>query len=130
MLYCEINENKCISINNEYELHKMAVRYLKSTDLLFTCPLPIDLTTDAMRIQANLKGYSAGTPDLLILSPNDEYAGLALEFKTPTGEGIISKKQYQFIETLSVECNYLVVVSNDFAEIIEVITKYVNNIKM
>ena len=128
MLFCKIENNNTLNIQNELDLHKAIVKFLKTTDLLFTCPLPCDLDTDEKRIMSSLKGYTKGTPDIFIFNKNNSYNGLAIELKTPKGYGTISKSQYAFIENLSCECDYFVLVSNDFSTIIECIVKYSHGI--
>ena len=128
MQFCEIESDCSLNIQTENDLQKAVVRYLRTTDLLFTCPLSTDLSTDALRINSYLKGYTSGTPDLLIFNKCGEYNGLAIEIKTPKGTGTISKNQFNFIELLSSECNYFVLISNDYATIVECITKYIYGI--
>ena len=77
MLYIDIDEYASISIMNEYDLHKAVVKYLKTTDLLFNCSNPIELDTDEKRIEASLKGYTAGACDIMIYNKNSSYGGLA-----------------------------------------------------
>lgn len=128
MMFLDIESENCLSIQSELDLHKAVVRFLRTTDLLFTCPLSVDLNTDEKRITSYLKGYTAGTPDLLIFNKGGNYNGLALELKSPKGSGKLSKQQHDFIEYLSAECGYFVLVSNDFASIVECIVKYMNNL--
>jgi hypothetical protein len=128
MMYIDIENNHSLSIRNEFDLHKQVVKYLKTTELLFNCNNPIELDTDVKRVQASLKGYTAGSCDIIIYNKNNTYGGLAIEFKSPTGLGVISKKQYEFIEQIAGDCNYFVLVSNDYSTIIECIVKYVWNV--
>ncbi len=128
MLYIDIDDYSTLSIRNEADLHKAVCKYLKTTDLLYNCNNPIDLDTDEKRIQASLKGYTAGSCDIIIYNQNKTYGGLAIEFKSPTGRGIISKKQYEFMEQIAGDCNYCVLVSNDYTTIIECILKYIHNL--
>ena len=128
MMFSDFENDNTLNIQTENDLQKAVVRYLRTTDLLFTCPLSVDLNTDEKRITSYLKGYTAGTPDLLIFNKSGEYNGLALELKNPKGTGNISKNQYEFIENLSAECGYFVLISNDFASIIECITLYIRGL--
>ena len=128
MLYIDIDEYATLSIRNELDLHKAVVKYLKTTDLLFNCNNPIELDTDEKRIQASLLGYTAGSCDIIIYNKNETYGGLAIEFKSPTGRGVVSKKQYEFCETIAGDCNYLVLVCNDYTTILECIVKYKHDI--
>ena len=128
MLYIDIDDNSCLSIQNERDLHRAVVKFLKSTDLLYNCSNPIDLDTDEKRIEASLKGYTAGSCDLIIYNKNDTYGGLAIEFKSPTGRGVLSKTQMEFCETICGDCNYFVLVSNCYTTIIEAIIKYTHGL--
>lgn len=49
-------------------------------------------TTD-QRIEAIQRGYQKGTPDIIILNPNRDYNGFAIELKTPNGNGVLSENQ-------------------------------------
>jgi hypothetical protein len=128
MLYVNIDTYSTLSIRNESDLHKAVVKYLKTTNLLFNCNNPIELNTDEKRIQASLKGYTSGSCDIIIYNKNNTYEDLAIEFKSPFGKGIISKKQYDFCETIAGDCNYFVLICNDYTTIIECIVKYVHNL--
>ena len=128
MQFADFENDNTLNIQSEHDLQKAVVRYLRTTNLLFTCPLTVDLNTNALRINSFLKGYTSGTPDLLIFNKCGEYNGLALELKSPKGTGNLSKAQFDFIEVLSSECNYFVLISNDYATIVECITKYIYGI--
>ena len=47
-----------------------------------------------------MKGYQGGQPDILLLNYHTKYKGLAIEFKTPTGRGIVSKNQENYMNQL------------------------------
>ena len=47
-----------------------------------------------------MKGYIGGQPDIILLNYHTKYKGLAIEFKTPTGRGIISKNQENYLKQL------------------------------
>lgn len=127
-MYIEISEKHFYNIVDEESLQRSVVKYLRSCDLLFSSSLGGTLDTIEKRLNSHLNGYQKGTPDLIIYTPCSGYAGMAIEFKTPWGNGSISKEQKNWCDTLEKECNYLVVVSNNFVEIIEIIVKYVNGV--
>ena len=79
--------------------------------------------TDGMRIESYLKGYKSGQPDILILNLHKIYNGMAIELKTPSGQGILSVKQASYLDVLKNNI-FLTIVSNDYAEIILEITKH------
>ena len=74
-------------------------------------------------------GYTNGTPDLIIYSKNKQYNGIALELKSATGFGILSKVQDEFLKKLK-KNNYLCLVSNDYTEIVRYLTMYYYNIEI
>jgi len=127
-MYIDITSNNVLSITNEKELHNAVVNYLKLTDLMFSCPLPIDLNTDNLRIEAVKNGYLCGMPDILIYTPNNKYNGMCLELKNPRGTGNLNKKQYDVLNNFDIECKYFCLVSNDYATIIECLVKYLYDI--
>ena len=99
MIFKNYQTKKTIIIQNEENLQQAVVNCLKTDfkDLLFSANgLEENLNTDSKRIKASKMGYVSGTPDLIIYSKNKQYSGMALEFKSPTGFGIISKVQDDF----------------------------------
>ena len=121
-----------MNIQNEENLQQAVVNCLKTDfkDLLFSANgLEENLNTDSKRIKASKMGYTNGTPDLIIYSKNKQYSGMALEFKSPSGFGIISKVQDEFLKKLKKQ-NYLCIVSNDYTEIVKYITMYYYNIEI
>lgn len=117
-------------LKNERDLQREVVRYLKTTDLLFCSSMGGNLETISQRLDANLDGYTAGIPDLIIYTPSScgSYRGFALEFKSPFGSGELSSNQKNWLERLDVECNYFCLVSNDLLHIIECIIKYTHGL--
>ena len=79
------------------------------------------LNTDEKRIKACMMGYTNGTPNLIIYSKNKQFNGFAIELKSPTGFGVISKVQDGFLKKLKKQ-NYLCIVSNDYTEIVRYLT--------
>lgn len=119
-----------VEIKDEYDLQKEAIKYLKKTDLLFTClGLPEFLDTDEKRIEATKRGYTVGSPDLVIFTPNQFYNILCVEFKAPSGFGELSKKQIKILQKLEDESKAKVCVLNNFADFVEIIVKYIHNIE-
>ena len=54
---------------------------------------------------------------------HNKYRGLAIEFKTPTGRGIVSKKQENYLKQLE-HNGFMTLVSCDYDEILTTIVKY------
>ena len=121
-----------IIIQNEENLQEQVVRFLRTEfpDLLFSANgLSENLNTDSKRIKACKLGYTNGTPDLIIYSKNKQFNGMALELKSPTGFGVISKVQDGFLKKLKKQ-NYLCIVSNDYTEIVRYLTMYYYDISI
>ena len=115
-----------ININSEEELQRQVVKYLNKTELLFTCTLGGYLDTEKARIDSRKDGYRKGVPDLMIYSPCSEYKGFAIEFKSPLGNGKISREQERWLSNLEVKCGWFVMCSNNYDEILECLFKYIN----
>ena len=129
MLSINIDSRKLIHLKNEKDLQLQVVKYLRSTDLLFTTSHTDKmLGSDSDRIEAVALGYTKGLTDLYVYTPHSGYHGLAIELKSPTGFGRLSKDQNNVLNKLCNECNVLCLVSNDYTEILEVIIKYIHNL--
>jgi hypothetical protein len=126
MLSSNFSDNNTLFISNENQLHKSVQKYLSKTDLLYTSCADF-LAGEETRMKAKSMSYTNGTPDVLILTSCSGYAGFALEYKTPTGDGVLSEVQHHFCKEL-VRNNWFVLISNDYTLIIECIIKYINNL--
>ena len=128
MLNRNIHENCQFEIKNEYDLHCKVVRFLRKKypqAILIPCMGELQ-DTSSKRIGAYNRGYRSGAPDLLILHANEQYNGMAIEFKNPCGTGRLSSKQEDFLNDLHYKCDYQVLVSNDYDEILMSIIEYMN----
>lgn len=121
---------KFFQITTESQLQQEIVKYLKTTDLLFCASLGGYLDTDSARLMANKEGYVKGQPDIIIYSPSGcgKFSGMALELKTPWGNGELGKHQHDWLDKLEVESNYYCLVSNDFCECLETVIKYIHGL--
>ena len=83
-----------ININNEKDLHYKVVDYMKNfiKEPIIIPGLGEHQINSGLRTDAYYKGYASGQPDLILLNYHTHYKGLAIELKTPTGLGVISKK--------------------------------------
>jgi hypothetical protein len=75
------------------------------------------------RIEAWRKGYQKGQPDLLILAHSGDFSGLAIELKTPTGQGVVSPEQQSWLDDLG-RAGFQTLVSNDLLCVIGVIEAF------
>ena len=118
-----------IKVMNEYDLHIKVVEYIRKfyKHAIIVPGLGEHQFNGTLRCKSYLKGYTAGQSDLLILNHHVHYTGLAIEFKTPKGKGRISSYQLDFIKNLQL-ANYKTIISNDYDEIINELTNYMNGV--
>ena len=127
-MFKNIYEKCQFEIKSEYDLHSKVVKFIRKkypNVILIPCMGELQ-DTASKRICAYNRGYRSGAPDLLILHANEEYNGMAIEFKTPAGIGRLSSKQEGFLNDLHYRCAYHVLASNDYDEILISIMDYMN----
>ena len=114
-----------ININNERDLHYKVVDYIKKyiKEAIIIPGLGEHPYTTTLRSDAYMKGYIGGQPDIILLNYHTKYKGLAIDFKTPTGRGIISKNQQNYLNQLE-NNGFQTLVSDDYDLIITTIIKY------
>jgi len=122
-------ENRIFHINDETDLHKEVIEFIRKY-----APVAVIIPglgeyqfNSTLRTNCYDKGYTGGQPDILIVNSHRYYQGLALEFKTPTGKGVISTKQTDYLKKLETS-GYKCLISNDYDEIIVELLKYFNDI--
>ena len=122
-------ENTQTQLINETDLHKKVVAFIRRfhPDVILIPGLGEYQTNTTIRTSCYNKGYTGGQPDILIINSHRYYQGLALEFKTPTGKGVISTKQNEYLKKLEIS-GYKCIISNDYDEIIVELLKYFNDI--
>ena len=113
-----------ININNEKELHYKVIDFIKKyiKEAIIVPGLGEHQSNSNVRADAYFKGYTGGQPDIL-LNYHNKYRGLAIEFKTPTGRGIVSKNQENYLKQLE-HNGFMTLVSCDYDEILTTIIKY------
>ena len=119
-MFKNINTNCQIEVKNEYDLHCRVVKFLRKRypDVTLIVGLGELQDTSSKRVSAYNKGYKGGQPDLILVHANKQYNGMAIEFKNPNGTGRLSSKQESFLMDLHSRCEYQVLVSNDYEEIL------------
>ena len=122
-------ENEEIMISNEKELHNKVVQFIKrlEKDALLIPGLGEHQVNSGLRSDSFYKGYTSGQPDIMILNSHRYYSGLCLELKTPTGKGITSSNQKEFLKQME-QMNYKVIISNDYDYIIVQLLEYFKDI--
>ena len=114
-----------LSIMNEKDLHYNIIKFIRNNipDCLIIPGLGENQISSNMRTDSYNKGYQSGQPDILLLNYHKYFNGLAIELKTPKGNGIISENQQIFLNRLH-DNNYKIIASNDFTDIILQILEY------
>lgn len=120
-----ISKNTIYTMNNEFDLHKKVVNFVRTKypDIIFTCPLGDFQDTPVKRSRAWNMGYTVGSPDFFIMERTPEFSGLAIEFKTPKGNGKISEAQLKFLKRIEGE-GWKCIISNNYDDIILAIVDY------
>jgi hypothetical protein len=110
---------------NEKDLHYNIIKFIKSIihEPIIIAGLGEHQTTSAIRSDAYNKGYQSGQPDICLLNYHKYFNGLAIELKTPKGNGVINDNQEIFLNRLS-DNNYKTIVSNDYNDIILQLIEY------
>ena len=114
-----------INIANERDLHYKVVDFIKKyiKEAIIVPGLGEHQINSNLRSDAYFKGYTGGQPDILLLNYHTKYKGLAIELKTPTGHGVLSKNQENYMNQLK-HNGFMTLVSCDYDEIITLIVKY------
>ncbi len=78
---------------SEAQIQEQVVQYLRAQYplVVFTATLGGLKLSVGMAMKIRRQGYETGTPDLLILEPNANYHGLAIELKSDTGKPSIEQ---------------------------------------
>ena len=114
-----------VNINTEKELHYKVIDFIKKyiKEAIIVPGLGEHQTNSTLRTDSYMKGYKGGQPDILLLNYHTKYKGLAIELKTPTGRGIVSKNQENYMNQLKHNM-FMTLVSCDYDEILTTIVKY------
>ncbi len=106
----------------EDALHYRVIDHIKATypDAMIQAGLGEHLTTKHARLDAKLKGYSAGEPDITIKRklPNGFQDNIAIELKNPNGTGELSENQKNYHRLLKENCNIETIVGHNYDDII------------
>lgn len=118
-------------IENEYDLHTKVVSFIRRfyDKAIITAGLGELQDSSNKRIQSYKKGYTKGQPDLIIQNMHKRYSGMCIEFKTPLGNGVVSKEQKELLESYE-ESGYKCLISNDYDLIINEINDYMRDVRI
>jgi len=115
-------EVKRLAEGREDQLHYQVVEHIKKTypTAIVIAGLGEHLTTDHARMDAYLKGYTGGQPDIIVIRglPNGFQNVLAIELKNPSKPGALTQKQRDYLDVLKSNCNTSAIVSCDYDDII------------
>ena len=117
-------------ILNEADLHNKIIEFIRKQypHAVIIPGLGELQITPWARTKAYKAGYKGGQPDILILNNHVEYSGLAIELKSPTGKGVVSQNQTEFLTALA-NNKYKTIISNDYDEVIIQIIDYFNGVR-
>ena len=96
-------------MKTESDLHKAVVKYIRNNLPKFIILIPglgEFQRNEILKRSAFQKGYRPGSPDLIILTPNGEYNGLAIEFKNPNKKLGLRDNQKEFLNDLETHSKY------------------------
>ena len=116
----KFNNALTFRIENETDLHVKVVSFLKKRFpySIFVAPLGENQDTSIKRIDSFNKGYTKGTPDLIINNLHRYYTSFAIELKTPKGYGTLSNEQSNILFHYQLN-GFKTLVSNDYDRIVE-----------
>ena len=132
--YCinhKYNNMLTFKIENETDLHLKVVSFLRKRHphSLFTVTLGENQDTVYKRIDSFKKGYLRCSPDLIINNLHKCYSGLAIEMKSPKGNGALSPDQSMMLQQYR-NNGFKTLVSNDYDHIIEQIIEYFRDVRI
>ena len=119
-----------IKLMNEYDLHVKVIGFIRrfrEDAIIVPGSGELQYNTN-MRHESYLKGYLGGQPDIIILNRHINYTGLAIELKTPKGNGVVSTNQLNYLTQLKTS-GYKVIISNDYDDIIVQLLDYFQGIR-
>ena len=113
---------KELAIGREDELHYAVANHIRKRypDATICAGIGEHLTTDHARMDAYLKGYVGGQPDMIVIRglPNGFQDVLAIELKNPNEKGKLSLNQKEYIDELELNCKVRTIVGCDYDNII------------
>ena len=125
--------NDCLTfkIENETDLHTKVVSFLKKRypHSIFSAGLGENQDSVNKRIDSFKKGYLRGSFDLIVHNLNKHYTGLAIEFKSPRRQGVLSCNQSKMLRQYQSN-GFKTLVSNDYDNIIEQLIEYFRNVRI
>jgi len=128
----QVKDNKTFKIENEYDLHTNIINFIRTQypeAILTVCNPELSNDTFEKRSKCYALGYSAGTFDVILMNMHVNFSGLCIEFKSPSGKGIVSEQQQIMCDKYKLN-NYKTLISNDYNECIMQIIEYMRNTRI
>lgn len=118
-------------ISNEYQLHCELMKYARAAYAHVRISPGLGEMQDSAkkRLECYYKGYQKGQPDLIVHQRSGNFSGLVIELKTPTGKGVISNEQRQWLDDMAY-AGYRVVVCNSLEESIRQLNTFMHNARV
>jgi prophage antirepressor-like protein len=112
-------------VHNELELHSALCAYARKRypQVRISPGLGEMQDTSQKRIECWRKGYQKGQPDLIVHARSGSFSGLAVELKTPTGKGVLSPEQSQWLDDMG-EAGYRTLVTSSLDEAIKALDDF------
>jgi prophage antirepressor-like protein len=111
-----------LAVGREDDLHYRIKDHIEKEypDAAIHAGIGEHLTTDHARMDAYLKGYTGGQPDITVIRklPNGFQNVLAIELKNPNGKGVLDDDQNKYHKRLKDQCNIKTIVDHDYDTII------------
>ena len=122
--------SKQIQLLSEFDLHTKVVDFIrKYYPQAIICPgLGENQITADLRIKSWAKGYQRGQCDIILLNRHKTFSGLAIELKSPTGNGVVSPEQSRYLDRLQEE-GFKTLLSNDYDLVLKSIVEYFQDVQ-
>jgi hypothetical protein len=127
-----------VEVHNEVQLHNEVVKHLRSHHKgVRVSPglgeIQVSMNAGVVvadrRLECWSKGYQKGQPDLIIHQRSGNFSGLAIELKNPTGLGIVSAEQREWLDDMRL-AGYRAEVCDDLQETIGLIEDFLRNARV
>ena len=115
-------------VQNELQLHTALCAYARKAfpNARISPGLGEMQDTSSKRIECWHKGYQKGQPDLVLHVRSGNFSGLAIELKTPKGNGVVSLPQRKWLEDMA-RAGYRTLVSNSLEECKRYLDNHMSN---
>ena len=125
------NDSLTFKIENETDLHTEVVSFIKKRypHSIFSTGLGENQDSGNKRIDSFKKGYLHGSLHLIVHNLQKHYTSLAIEFKSPRGQGVLSRDQSKMLRQYQSN-GFKTLVSNDYDHIIEQLTEYFRDVRI